>query len=130
METKMRVIIPSRRKTAPVKTGLAIRVDLASGARIGPGKVRLLEEIARTGSISAAGRSMTLGFHQAWVLVDDMNKAFGPVVATSIGGSDGGGASLTKVGKMLVAEYRAIENAAAAVSRKHIKALEKEFLAR
>jgi molybdate transport system regulatory protein len=118
-------IIPSRRKTAPLKTGLAIRVDLASGARIGPGKVRLLEEIARTGSISAAGRAMNMAFHQAWTLVDGMNQTFGPVIATSIGGRDGGGASLTKVGKALVAEYRAIEAVAATASRKHLKALEK-----
>jgi hypothetical protein len=48
-------IIPSRRKTVPAKTWLTIRLDLASGVRIGPGKVRLLEEVARTGSISAAG---------------------------------------------------------------------------
>ena len=36
---------------------LSIRLDLASGARIGPGKVAVLEEIARSGSISAAGSS-------------------------------------------------------------------------
>ena len=123
-------IIPSRRKTAPVKTGLAIRVDLASGARIGPGKVRLLEEIARTGSISAAARAMNMAFHQAWTLVDGMNKTFGPVIATSIGGTDHGGASLTEIGKALVAEYRAIEDAAAAASRKHLKALEKDLRVR
>lgn len=35
---------------------LSIRLDFASGARIGPGKVAALEEIARSGSISAAGR--------------------------------------------------------------------------
>jgi molybdate transport system regulatory protein len=129
METKMRVVMPSlRRNTAPVgKSGLAIRVDLASGFRTGPGKVRLLEEIDRTGSISAAGRAMKLGFHQAWVLVDDMNKAFGPVIATFRGGINGGGASLTKVGQMLVAEYRALEGATAAASRKHLKALEKKI---
>jgi molybdate transport system regulatory protein len=124
----MRVIIPaSRQKAAPVKTGLAIRIDLASGDHIG---VRLLEEIARTGSISAAARAMTLTFHQAWTLVNGLNKVFGPVIATSVGGSDGGGANLTDAGKLLVAEYRAIEAATAAASQKHIKALEKKIAAR
>ena len=37
---------------------LSIRLDLASGARIGPGKVAVLEEIGRSGSISAAGRAV------------------------------------------------------------------------
>jgi molybdate transport system regulatory protein len=91
--------------------------------------VRLLEEIARTGSISAAARAMTLTFHQAWTLVNGLNKVFGPVIATSVGGSDGGGASLTDAGKLLVAEYRAIEAATAAASQKHIKALEKKIAA-
>jgi molybdate transport system regulatory protein len=120
-------IIPSRRRTAPIKTGLAIRVDLTSGAQIGPGKVRLLEEIARTGSISAAGRAMNMSFRHAWKLVDGMNETFGPVIATSIGGIGHGGASLTQVGKALVVEYRAIEDAAAAASREHLEALEKDF---
>ena len=123
-------IIPSRRRTAPIKTGLAIRVDLTSGAQIGPGKVLLLEEIARTGSISAAGRAMNMSFRHAWKLVDRMSEAFGPVVATFIGGVAHGGASLTEVGKALVVEYRAIEDAAAAASRKHLKALEKDFRVR
>ena len=39
---------------------LSIRLDLVSGARIGPGKVAVLEEIARSGSISAAGRVLRM----------------------------------------------------------------------
>jgi molybdate transport system regulatory protein len=35
---------------------LSIRLDLASGDRIGPGKIALLEAIGTTGSISAAAR--------------------------------------------------------------------------
>ena len=48
-------IVPSR-ATGPRTPAhrLSIRIDLASGARVGPGKVVLLEEIARAGSISAA----------------------------------------------------------------------------
>jgi molybdate transport system regulatory protein len=37
-------------------THLSIRLDLASGGRIGPGKIALLEAIQSTGSISAAAR--------------------------------------------------------------------------
>jgi molybdate transport system regulatory protein len=100
---------------------------LASGVRIGPGKVRLLEEVARTGSISAAGRAMHMTYLHTWQLVNVMNKSIGPVIATSKGGSGGGGAKLTKAGEALVAEYRAIEAAAAVVSRSHLAALEDDF---
>ena len=35
---------------------LSLRIDLANGQRIGPGKIAVLEAVAETGSISAAAR--------------------------------------------------------------------------
>jgi molybdate transport system regulatory protein len=50
--------------------------------KIGPGKIELLEQIDRTGSISAAGRAMNMSYRRAWLLVDAMNRTFhAPVVA-------------------------------------------------
>ncbi|MGE0222394.1 MAG: winged helix-turn-helix domain-containing protein [Acetobacteraceae bacterium] len=117
-----RKTIPSN----PGKTGdrLSIRVDLASGTRIGPGKIAVLEEIARSGSISAAGRALKMSYRRTWELVEELNRGLGtPVVDTAAGGSGGGGAVLTKAGKAIVARYRAIEMDAAAAARKHIQAL-------
>ena len=103
---------------------LSIRVDLASGARIGPGKVAVLEEIERSGSISAAGRALRMSYRRTWELVEDLNVNLGgPVVATEAGGSGGGGASLTPLGKAVIARYRAIEVECAAAARKHMTAL-------
>ena len=48
---------------------LGIRIDLGDDAWIGPGKVALLEEIERTGSISAAGRGLSMSYRLAWELV-------------------------------------------------------------
>ena len=45
---------------------LFLRVDVTGRGRIGPGKIRLLEQIARTGSISAAGRAMGMSYRRAW----------------------------------------------------------------
>jgi molybdate transport system regulatory protein len=36
---------------------LTLRIEFDNATRLGPGKVRLLEQIAERGSISAAGRS-------------------------------------------------------------------------
>jgi molybdate transport system regulatory protein len=103
---------------------LSIRVDLLTGARIGPGKVAVLEEIERTGSISAAGRALRMSYRRTWELVEELNVTMGgPVVATAAGGSGGGGASLTPLGKAVVTRYRAIEVDCAAAARKHIAAL-------
>jgi molybdate transport system regulatory protein len=51
---------------------LSIRLDLISGAWIGPGKVAVLEEIARSGSISAAGRVLRMSYRRTWELVEDL----------------------------------------------------------
>ena len=103
---------------------LSIRLDLASGARIGPGKVAVLEEIARSGSISAAGRALHMSYRRTWELVEDLNRSLGtPVVETAAGGSGGGGAVLTRAGKAIVERYRAIEMDTALAARKHLLAL-------
>lgn len=115
-------ITPSKSQPEPRATHrLIIRVDLASGARIGPGKIALLEEIARTGSISAAGRALRMSYRRAWELVEDLNRNLGtPVVFTAAGGTGGGGARLTDAGQTLVAEYRALEAAATVGAAPHL----------
>jgi molybdate transport system regulatory protein len=119
----------TNRPTKPsgaTKTGnrLSIRIDLACGAQIGPGKIAVLEEIARAGSISAAGRSLRMSYRRTWELVEDLNQSLGtPVVETASGGSGGGGAVLTKAGKAVVTSYRAIEMDTALAARKHLLAL-------
>ena len=100
------------------------QIDLASGARIGPGKVAVLEEIARSGSISAAGRALRMSYRRTWELVEDLNSSLGtPVVETAAGGSGGGGAVLTHAGKTVIERYRAIELDTALAARKHLLAL-------
>jgi molybdate transport system regulatory protein len=103
---------------------LSIRLDLASGARIGPGKVSVLEEIGRTGSISAAGRALRMSYRRTWELVEELNRSLGtPVVETAAGGSGGGGAVLTAAGKAVIERYRAIEMDTALAARKHLLAI-------
>lgn len=104
---------------------LSIRIDLAGGGRIGPGKVALLEEIGRSGSISAAGRAMKMSYRRAWQLVEDLNRSLGgPVVETATGGAGGGGARLTEAGRTLVQEYRAVEHAASQTADPHLMVLD------
>ncbi len=91
-------------------TRLTLRLDFANGSQIGPGKIRLLEAIADTGSIAAAGRSMGMSYRRAWLLVDQINRAFTqPAVTGQTGGSGGGGTALTDWGRELVALYRQVE---------------------
>lgn len=115
---------PSQPDTADKGDRLSVRLDLASGARIGPGKVAVLEEIARSGSISAAGRALRISYRRTWELVEELNRSFDtPVVETAAGGSGGGGAVLTRAGRAIVERYRTIEMDTALAARKHLQAL-------
>lgn len=87
-----------------------LRIMLGAGHKLGPGKIDLLEAIAATGSITAAGRRMGMSYRRAWVLIDEANRMFTrPLVTTTAGGAGGGGAHLTELGHDLVAAFRRIE---------------------
>src|SRR5258708_16577925 len=84
---------------AAAKTSLHLRLDFGDERSIGPGKIRLLELINETGSISAAGRALAMSYRQAWLLVDELNRMFRePVVTAQTGGGGGGGAPVTQTG--------------------------------
>ncbi len=90
--------------------GSRLRLVLRPGVALGPGKVRLLEDIGRTGSIAAAGAATGMSYRRAWLLVSELNAIFRePLVATAKGGSGGGGAWLTPLGENVVRRYRRME---------------------
>ena len=104
--------------------GLTIRVDFGEFGHLGPGKIALMELISKHGSISAAGKEMGMSYRRAWLLVDEINQIFRePLVEKQMGGSGGGGARLTKLGRDVVGRYRAIEGAAATASAADLRAL-------
>lgn len=107
---------------------LSLRIDLDSDARIGPGKIQLLEAIQANGSISAAGRALDMSYKRAWDLVDEINTICGrAAVERQTGGKHGGGAALTPFGVSLVERYRRIEKAAEAAARKDLMALKSDI---
>lgn len=87
-----------------------IRLDFSGTCSIGPGKIRLLEGIQHSGSLSAAARALGMSYRRAWLLLHNTNECFQQsVVELSVGGKDGGGTRLTDFGRRLVADYRAFE---------------------
>jgi molybdate transport system regulatory protein len=102
-----------------------LRIEIGDVVRLGPGKVRLLELIARHGSISAAGRAMQMSYRRAWTLIDTLNKAFRePVVATQPGGRADRRAAITPFGHNVIRRYRAMEAAAREAMADDLAALE------
>jgi molybdate transport system regulatory protein len=107
-------------------TQLSIRIDLASGDRIGPGKIALLEAIRATGSISAAARSIGMSYRRAWLLVEEINRSLQqPAVTAETGGRRGGGATVTPAGGRIIALYRSIESQARGAADGEFRAIGK-----
>lgn len=107
---------------------LKLRIFVDQDIAIGPGKAELLEAIQQHGSIAAAARAMGMSYRRAWQLVETMNNCFvSPLVLSLKGGSGGGGAQVTPLGKEVLSAYRALEKKASASLRKDL-GLWKKFL--
>src|SRR5437870_8948599 len=98
-----------------------LRITSGDDIAVGPGKVDLLEAMAKTGSITAAARELGMSYRRAWLLVDTMNRCFAePVVEAEAGGKRGGGTRLTRLGGAVVRHYRRIETLAAKAAARDI----------
>ena len=92
------------------KTRPRVRILIGAATALGPGKVDLLETIARSGSISAAARALGMSYRRAWLLVDTMNRCFREdLVETVTGGRGGGGTRVTPMGLDVLRRYRDME---------------------
>ena len=86
-------------------------IEETEGAFLGIGKIWLLENIRKTGSITNAAKEMKMAYRQAWQLVEEMNqRAESPLVEKLLGGKGGGGARLTEAGEKAIAVFYEVEN--------------------
>ena len=107
---------------------MLLRVNLAPGFALGPGKADLLEGIRDTGSIAATSRRMRMSYKRAWQLVEQLNRGFRtPLVEATRGGSDGGGARLTRTGEGVLARYTRMRAVTAAAIAADLAALRRQL---
>ena len=93
--------------TAPKTCRGRIWINGKKNIFLGYGRVELLENIGKYGSITKAASSMNMAYRRAWYLVDSMNKtASKPLVITETGGKGGGGAHLTEDGRKAIKMFR------------------------
>ena len=80
-------------------------------AFFGKGRIELLEQIARHGSISKAAKAMKMSYKAAWDAVNEMNSlSKEPIVAKETGGRGGGGTRLTPKGQEYIRIYKEISS--------------------
>lgn len=74
---------------------------------LSPWRVKLLETIDRTGSISAAAVELDVPYRRAWEKVQEIESGLGvAVLDTAVGGAGGGGAHLTEAGRREIAKFK------------------------
>ena len=77
---------------------------------VGIGRVQLLENIEKYGSINSAAKSMGMSYKKAWKLIEELNQVSDkPFVVKSQGGKSGGGTALTDEGRAMVVKFRQFE---------------------
>ena len=100
------------------------RIDFARNSSVGPGKIRLLEAIRDSGSLSQGARNIGMSYRRAWLLVESLKKSFRkPVTAASTGGKDGGGMQVTEFGDALIKNYRELERDFALMAARRLHAV-------
>jgi molybdate transport system regulatory protein len=106
------------------------RVDFTAGCSIGPGKIELLEEIERTGSLRQAAVALGMSYRRAWLLLDAINHSFSePATTASVGGHGGGGVTLTPFGLEIIRCYRAASRAIESAARDELQPVAAKALA-
>ncbi|MDD3994809.1 MAG: LysR family transcriptional regulator [Dehalococcoidales bacterium] len=92
---------------SPYKAKGKVWVEKDGEVYMGWGRVELLEQIDKLGSIAAAARKMGMGYRNAWLEVEEMNRlAPKPLVIKMLGGAGGGQAILTAEGQKIINEYK------------------------
>jgi molybdate transport system regulatory protein len=92
---------------------VTIRLDFDRANSVGPGKIALLERMRESGSLSQAARELGMSYRRGWQLLASLNRSFKePLVETAVGGSGGGGSTLTPLGESMIRAYRTFENEA------------------
>jgi molybdate transport system regulatory protein len=100
------------------------RIDFAEHSSLGPGKIRLLEAIRDSGSLSQAARDMGMSYRRAWLIVESLRQSFRePVTVASAGGKDGGGMLVTEFGDGLIESYRELERDFATLAARRLQAI-------
>ena len=92
----------------PIEAVVTLRSEAVAG--IGRDRIRLLQAVAREGSISAGAKAAGLTYKAAWDALDAMANLFGrPLLETRTGGKAGGGARLTATGIRVIEAYNRLE---------------------
>ena len=97
---------------------------------LGEGRLALLKEIDKTGSLKAAADNLNISYRKAWGNVKHAEEMLGfPLVEKRRGGKSGGNSKLSEEGKILLTAYEELkidfEKAIKEITRKFFNKINK-----
>ena len=95
-----------------MKPKLKVWVTFGDDLKFGDGRARLLEAIARRGSLKQAAAEFAMSYRNAWGYLRELERAAGfKFVERVAGGGPGSGMRLTDAGRRFLRRYRAFRSA-------------------
>ncbi|MER3319104.1 MAG: winged helix-turn-helix domain-containing protein [Allomuricauda sp.] len=95
-------------------------IDIDGKKFFGTGRAQLLMMIEKNGSLSKAAKEMGMSYRKAWAMVEDMNqRGQEPYVELHKGGTKGGGAELTEIGKKVLTTFQKMNDKISETVQQH-----------
>ena len=90
----------------------------------GDGPADILRLVDKLGSLSKAAAEINMSYSQAWQLIDKLENKLGfKLLEKQVGGTEGGGSTLTKKGRLLMDTFLSFRNEA----RREMSKLETKY---
>jgi len=84
--------------------------DAEGNVIFGAGRLRILKEIKRTGSIHAAAKELGIGYRAVWGRIHATEERLGvKLLEKKVGGASGGGSELTPLAEFLMEQFTIIQ---------------------
>lgn len=89
------------------KPVLSLRIFTEEGEKsFGPGVAELLRRVQKERSLRAAAISMAMAYSKAWTVIKNAEATLGfPLLVSTTGGKNGGGATLSPKAEALLSAY-------------------------
>jgi molybdate transport system regulatory protein len=104
------MMVHSEKRYSPFSICGNMWIEKEGECFLGPGRIVLLNNIWKEGSINAAAKKSGISYQHAWKVLEQMNRLSPlPVMVPHRGGKDGGGSKFTPYGIRLVTNVNQID---------------------
>lgn len=84
--------------------------DAMGGVVFGAGRLKILDEVEKLGSLNAAAKALRMSYRAVWGKIRATEERLGhPLLSRKAGGPEGGGSELTEFGRTILEKFRDLQ---------------------